>query len=177
MIRFYLIALLLIGCSTPLPRRSPYWACSPERRVNIAVYNRAEIPDAEFRRAVSAVQVQLDRDFAPAWGIHATLLYRAALTDAAPDRIVSVEPGPSSWGPLGTAWEATGAIVRTSRCVRFGVPWTRVLSHEIIGMLGGEQPGHRDICDTANERGIGYSVDGVALSGFDLPDGEIFDGR
>jgi len=56
------------------PRRDA--AFRPRKNFEIAIVNRFDgVSDAEARRVVKALQIQVDRDFAPIWGVRAKLQY------------------------------------------------------------------------------------------------------
>src|SRR3989454_11276915 len=110
--------------------------------IHISVINRSTVlSDSEVQAVVPALQTQVHRDFAPAWGIDADLTF------------VPQEgtPSPGSWWlvvldnsdqagalgyhdvtdegmPLGKVFAKTDMI--------YGLQWTVTASHELLEMLG-----------------------------------------
>ena len=108
--------------------------------IRISLFNRSTtLTDAEVAQAVLALQTQIHRDFAPAWGIDADLVFVPK----------NAAPAPRSWWvtildhsdqagalgyhdvtseglPLGKVFAATDR--------QYGNQWTVTASHEILKM-------------------------------------------
>src|ERR1700693_84300 len=112
------------------------------KTVNIAIIDRTTlVPEGEVAAAVKALQVQVNEHFAPHWGIGATLYF-----------VGKSSPLPKAmwWQVVGDATSSPGVrashettpdglpigftSVRAS--IENSVPWTTVLSHELLEMLG-----------------------------------------
>jgi hypothetical protein len=157
--------------------------------VHIAVINAVSdeaISDARLAKVVAALQKQVTRDFAPVWGVSARLT--AVKQGEAPPRGAwwlalhddSDRAGDLGYHDLTSEGLPLGkAFVSTAHAD--DVPWTVVLSHELLEMLidpyinlaafiknprGGLLYGY-EICDPC--RGDGYRIDGVAVSNFVHP--------
>jgi len=147
----------------------------------IYVENKSTVvPDAEFQAAVAAVQSQVTKDFAPVWGIDATIT--TAPTADPPAWKVSVlddsdqagalgyhDDGPAPWGRVFAA---------TDR--KYGLLWTVTLSHEVLELLAdpfinsANQTGRArfhalEVCDPVESDGLSYMVGNVAVSDFIYP--------
>lgn len=157
--------------------------------IRIAVINAAEktpIPDRQLAKVVAALQKQIARDLAPAWGIAAEL--RPVPRGGTPPRDHwwltlhddSDHAGELGYHDLTSAGLPLGkAFVATARAD--DVPWSVVLSHELLEMLidpyinlaavvrngrGGVLFGY-EVCDPC--RLDIYRIDGVAVSNFVYP--------
>ncbi|HET6971012.1 MAG TPA: hypothetical protein VFH92_07805 [Phenylobacterium sp.] len=129
------------------------------------------IDDARFAAAVSAIGVQVNRDFRPAWGAGATLTpLRQALNgapaniDGAAHAIVYVgdqasDPTLGVEGAFGyharNFGELPYAFVYLDVCSQYGEDWSCTLSHEILELLA--------------DPTTALSVDGPAPSGVGQP--------
>jgi hypothetical protein len=174
--------------STPLSRPGSAGLVPDLRRV--AVMNRsAMLPDAEARKVVRALQLQVDRDFAPTWGVDARLSFVGRHAD----------PAPGSWwltllddadqiGALGYCDSNEEGLplgcVFVRNSARSGAPWSVTASHILLDLLVNpranltvcrEGPGRRarvfayEVCNPCAAGRFGYEVEGVRLSDFVLP--------
>jgi hypothetical protein len=157
--------------------------------IRIAVVNAAAtaaIPEKQLAKVVAALQKQIARDLAPAWGIAAEL--RHVPRGKTPPREhwwLTIHDDSDRAGDLGyhdltSAGLPLGkAFVATAHAD--DVPWSVVLSHELLEMLvdpyinlaavvknprGGMLFGY-EICDPC--RLDVYRIDGVAVSNFVYP--------
>ena len=159
--------------------------------IRIAVVNNFEkepIPPERLAKVLAALETQLERDFAPVWGVAAelSLVPEGELppedawwltlhddSDRAGD--LGYHDLTSAGLPLGKAFVATAE--------ENGMPWSVVLSHELLEMLidpyinlaavireGGVPSGMLygyEICDPV--RSDTYRIGGVAVSNFVYP--------
>ena len=70
---FLLAAMLSLVLSCPIEATTLVQA-TPVPDLVIEVHNLAGIPPAELQKAITAIQVQVDRDLYPVWGVRATLI-------------------------------------------------------------------------------------------------------
>ncbi len=156
----------------------------------VAVLNHSTtVTDDEVRTAVAALQTQVHRDFAPAWGIDAELTFVAK----------GSAPAPSSWWlviqdeseyPSVLAYHTLTAEglkqVRLSvlNAKQAQVEWTMAASHDLLEMLANptlnltvfvSENGTtgklylREICDPVSSPEYSYKIDGVVVSNFVFP--------
>jgi hypothetical protein len=158
--------------------------------IKIAVINKAskeKVPARDLAKVVAALQKQVERDFAPVWGIEARLslvpeggalpedawwLTLHDTSDRAED--LGYHDLTSAGLPLGKAFVATAEAD--------DMPWSVVLSHELLEMLidpyinlsafvrdsrSGLLYGY-EVCDPV--RSDIYRIDGVHVSNFVYPD-------
>jgi hypothetical protein len=157
---------------------------------HIAVINGSNtLSDDEVAAAVPALQQQVHRDFAPAWGIDATVTYV-----------------PKGHKPAAGAWwlvvlddsDAAGALgyhdltndglplskVFAGSDKQYGFNWTVTASHELLEMLADPDINltvfvqssnsagvlyAREVCDACEADALGYEIDGVLVSDFVYP--------
>ncbi|MBS0394013.1 MAG: hypothetical protein JSR54_05260 [Proteobacteria bacterium] len=158
----------------------------------------AQVAAADFRVAIAAIGRQVAEDFRPEWGVEASV--RGAALRLAPGRDAAIQGrhdaliyvGDSSQDPTAGVGGAHGYHSRTygnvpygfvylDVCRRYGEPWTRTLSHEVLELLadptavltvagpaprGGAGSVHYDleVCDPT--QGDSYSIDGVDVANF-----------
>ncbi len=158
--------------------------------IAVAVINSSSIlTDEQVQAVVPALQTQVHRDFAPAWGIDADLTFV-----------------PQGSNPLPTAWwltvlddsdqaDALGyhettteglplAKVFAKTAQQDGVQWTVTMSHELLEMLADPeinltvfmQPAATtgtlyayEVCDACEADQYGYQIDGTLVSDFVFP--------
>ena len=127
---------------------------------------------AELARVAAAIQRQVTRDFAPAWGIHATV-----------DVFPLLESVPADYWPVVLTARHLGED-QGFHLTRHGQPfavveavtgWSLTASHEILEMLV-DPTGSRiigetlvEICDPCQSARDAYVIDGVVVSDFVLP--------
>ena len=159
-------------------------------QISISVINASTVlTDDHIQPVIPALQTQVSRDFAPAWGIDATLTFVPT----------GEQPQPGTWWlsvldnsdqagalgyhdltpdglPLGKAFAGTDK--------QYGYQWTITLSHELLEMLGDpdinltvfDQPNATsgrlyayEACDACEPDQYGYDIDGVLVSDFVHP--------
>lgn len=158
--------------------------------INVEVTNQSTVlTDAQVQAAIPALQVQVHRDFAPAWGIDADLSFLAK----------GATPSPNAWmlGIFDTSDQA-GALgyhelspqgtplakVFAKSDIQTGSNWTITASHELVEMIADPdialtvfvQSGNTagtlyayECADACEADSLGYSIDGVTVSDFVLP--------
>jgi hypothetical protein len=158
--------------------------------IQISIINSCTaLTDAAIKAAVPALQTQVHRDFAPAWGVDADLTFVPK----------GGKPAPNSWWlvildnsdqagalgyhdltkdgmPLGKVFAGTDIAI--------GAKWTVTTSHELLEMLGDpdinltvfvQQSNTKgtlyayEVCDACEDDGLGYDIDGVTVSDFVYP--------
>jgi hypothetical protein len=157
--------------------------------IHIAVMNAStQVATADLAAAVAALQTQVSRDFAPAWGIDASLRLVPAgqkpadgewwltlLDDADHADSLGYHDVTHQGLPLGKVF------VKTS--LQSHVHWSVTASHELLEMLADPQlnltvfdeakHGGRlyayEVCDACEGDDFAYTIDGVLVSDFVLP--------
>jgi hypothetical protein len=158
--------------------------------ITVCVLNASSVlSDDDVQAAVPALQTQVQRDFAPVWGVDADVTFVASGT----------EPPAGSWWlvildnsdqagalgyhdltkeglPLGKVFAATD--------IAYQHKWTHTLSHELLEMLADadinltvfvqSDPSHgvlysREVCDACQAEQYAYEIDGVVVSNFVYP--------
>jgi hypothetical protein len=153
----------------------------------IAIANESKsVEDRDVRRAIPALQKQIDRDFTPAWGLPGELVFGKGPSRSMKVilRDVSDEAGDLGYHFL-NGYPVTYVFVKDD-IAEYG-EFTSTLSHELLEMLA--DPGVNlyadgfvrkkggkkqkafipyEVCDAVQENL--YSIDGVRLSDFLLPE-------
>jgi len=154
---------------------------------DIAIKNLSSVvSDSELAAALPAFQTQMDRDFAPIWGIGARLRIvakEARLADG--EWLIGLFDDADSAGILGyhettTKGAPLGKVfVKTTK--DYGGLWTVTFSHELleqlmdpwINMCFVDETNSRiyaaEMCDPCEDDSLGYVIDGVTVSDFILP--------
>ncbi|MDX6298589.1 MAG: hypothetical protein QOI51_2446 [Nocardioidaceae bacterium] len=158
--------------------------------IDIVIINAStQLTDDEVSAAVPALQTQVSRDFAPAWGMDATLSF--VPTGSKPKDgawWISILDNSDQAGalgyhdmtpdglPLGKVFAATDS--------QYGLSWTVTTSHELLEMLGDpdinltalEQTSNTagrlyayEVCDACESDTDAYEIDGVKVSDFVYP--------
>jgi hypothetical protein len=160
--------------------------------IQIAVINASTVlTDAQVQPAVSALQIQVHRDFAPVWGVDADLTF--VLTGS--------QPAPGTWwltildtsdqaGALGyhdvTDQSLPLGKVFAKSDIDSGYNWTVTASHELLEMLGDpdinltafvqtdQNSGAGTLyayetCDACEADNYGYDINGTTVSDFVYP--------
>jgi hypothetical protein len=148
------------------------------------VSETADLSVGSVIRVAAAIQKQVIRDFAPAWGVSATVSAFARLEDVPPDywRILIVTAIDVA-GLEGTHQDQNG---QPYALVRLDSQWPSTASHECLEMLA-DPSGNRlvggpsvqpeqglvrylvEVCDPLQGATNGYQVDGVMLADFYTP--------
>jgi hypothetical protein len=157
----------------------------------VAVLNRSTmVTDDEVKTAVAALQTQIHRDFAPAWGIDAELAFVAK----------DSEPAPGSWWLVVEDNSEFAGAVAYHTLTSEGLPrvkisvanakqanweWTMAASHDLMERLANPMLNLtvfvaadngtsgklyvREICDPVSSPEYTYKIDGVVVSNFVFP--------
>lgn len=170
------IVFVLRKRSVPQPAPAPSVPSPPPIDIDV-YYQSALIPESDVIAAVAAVQIQIDRDFAPVWGIQAKLHYPPSNAPGA--YIATYVDADTGTSPLGVhSALGPGAIVYVPATLRRGWPTSLVFSHEILEMLGNTSgtetlpPGSqtlKELCDAVEGDACGYTILGQLVSDFVFP--------
>jgi hypothetical protein len=140
------------------------------------VSKTADVGPTQLARAAAALNTQIARDFAPAWGVDATVTTPRRVPRAAWPLLVT-EDAPAA----GIHLEDGG---RPAAIVEYAADWTKAASHELLEMLvdphgtrtvtaRAVKPGQGrveylvEVCDPCEA--VAYEIDGVAVSDFYTP--------
>ena len=156
----------------------------------ISVVNECSVlTDQEIQTAVNAIQVQIDRDFAPAWDLPATLVFVPKGKAPAPNTwIVHVMDNSDHAGALGYHYmtnllQPEGKVF-AAEDKKLGLSWSVTLSHEILEMLGDPYLNTTvfvqrtnttgilyasEMCDAVEDDSLGYTIGTTLVSNFVLP--------
>jgi hypothetical protein len=159
-------------------------------KIHVAFLNfYKQLTAAEVRKVVNALQVQVNRDFAPAWGIEAELKYYNSpkeVPDHAWQMVIlesSDEAGDLGYHELTPSGKPLGRVF-AGTINRQKDSWTNTLSHELLEMLGDPETSryvfrqHRngsgilyayENCDACQDSSFGYKINGVLVSNFVYP--------
>ena len=151
---------------------------------HIAVVNQsAKVSPGDHMSAVAAVQIQVTRDFFPAWGVNATVNPYGKVEDVpVGSLVVFMRDDIATPGAEGIHEDDNGNPMALVQC---DDGWTLTLSHEILEMLG-DPDGNTTIKAKSLKRGqgivsflkeasdpcehpkYGYLINGVMVSDFVL---------
>jgi hypothetical protein len=156
--------------------------------VQIAALNQATVVSSAYvKQILPALQLQINRDFAPIWGVTAEITFYAntSLVPATSYQLVFLDDTDQA-GALGyhdltsTGMPLGKVFVRTA--VQDGEAWSVVASHELMEMLidpyidntvfaqttntGGRLYAY-EVCDAVE--GFAYNINGVLVSDFVTP--------
>jgi len=144
------------------------------------------VSDAELQAALPAFQTQVSRDFAPVWGLDATLTFLAKGTPTPAKAWLLVvlddadQAGALGYHDLTAAGMSIGKVFAKTTKLDGGL-WTVTFSHELLEMLADpninlcaidEDHGRLyalEVCDACEADALGYAIDGVMVSDFVLP--------
>jgi hypothetical protein len=158
--------------------------------IKIAVINESTDINTLLPNVVAALQVQVSKHFAPAWGVNADLRLAANRTDVASGEWWLVilddsdQAGALGYHDLTDEGLPLGKVfARTTRMD--GGKWTVTASHELLEMLGdpdinlsvlvqdaNQSVGRLyayEVCDACEDDAYGYEVNGIPLSDFVFP--------
>ncbi len=177
--------------ASPMPTQASLLASQIKAvSYRVAVLNHGTtLTDDEVRTAVSALQTQVHRDFAPAWGIDAELTFIAK----------GSEPAHGSWWLVVQDESEYAGAVAYHTLTAEGLPqvkisvvnakqanweWTMAASHDLLEMLANPMLNLtvfvtengttgklyvREICDPVSAPQFTYKIDGVVVSNFVFP--------
>jgi hypothetical protein len=158
--------------------------------INVAIINSSTVlRDSVVKAAMPALQTQVHRDFAPAWGIDADLIF-------VPNR--AKPPAGSWWLTIVDNADQAGALgyhdvtnaglplakVFAGSDINLGYQWTVTASHELLEMLAdpdinltafvelSDKSGvlyAYEVCDACQADEFGYRIDGTLVSDFVYP--------
>ena len=158
--------------------------------INVAIINSSTVlRDSVVKAAVPALQTQVHRDFAPAWGIDADLIF-------VPNR--AKPPARSWWLTIVDNADQAGALgyhdvtnaglplakVFAGSDINLGYQWTVTASHELLEMLAdpdinltafvelSDKSGvlyAYEVCDACQADEFGHRIDGTLVSDFVYP--------
>ena len=178
--------------ASPMPTQASLLASQIKSvSYRVAVLNHsATVTDDEVRTAVAALQTQVHRDFAPAWGIDAELTYVAKGSDPPPGSWWLVVQDESDYGGAVAYHTLTSeglpqVKIAAVNAKQAGWEWTMAASHDLMEMLANPMlnltvfvPADngttgklyvREICDPVSSPEYSYKIDGVAVSNFVFP--------
>lgn len=157
--------------------------------IHISVINASSVlTDAQVSAAVPALQTQISRDFAPAWGTDAHLdfvplsgrpaagsWWLSILDDSDQADALGYHDVTSDGMPLGKVFARSD--------IRYGYQWTVTASHELLEMLADPDINlcalvmmstssrlyAYEVCDPCEADALGYKIGDVLVSDFVLP--------
>jgi hypothetical protein len=157
---------------------------------SIAIQNLSTVvTDAQVTTAVAALQIQLDRDWQPAWATTATLTaYKKTQVIPATSWIIYIMDNSDYAGALGyhdenARYKPYGKVfAKTAK--DYGYSWTVTLSHELLEMMADpyinltvfNQDTNTtgllyayEVCDACEADAFGYRINNVLVSDFVYP--------
>jgi hypothetical protein len=158
--------------------------------VIISVINASTIVhDDEVETVTRALQQQVSRDFAPVWGVDATLNFIGKGAKASPGSWwLTILDNTDQAGALGyhdlTSESMPIGKVFAGTDKQYGLVWSVTASHELLEMLGDPdinltvfvQPDDKtgtlyayEVCDPCEDDAFAYEIDGVKVSDFVYP--------
>ena len=157
-----------------------------KKLITIAIMNRSTIlTDEQVAPVVSALQIQVSRDFAPVWLVDADLVFvgKNAQPPAGTWQIAllddSDQPGALGYHDLTPdGFPLAKVFAKTDK--NYGSNWTVTLSHELLETLGDPDinlctfdSSNRllamELCDAPEADQFGYLINGVLVSDFVYP--------
>lgn len=160
--------------------------------ITIAVVNQSTLlSNAAITASLPKLQIQIDRDFKPVWGVGATLTFPSGVPASTDWQLVILDDYASA-NELGyhemTLSGMPIGYVFMDNAINNSIPWTVVASHEILEMIIDpatnlsvltesspyQQPGETwlyayEICDPVQDVSLAYSIDGYMVSDFVYP--------
>lgn len=159
--------------------------------IKVSIINQTScLQDAAIQPVVAALQIQVNRDFAPIWGVDADLTFVPKGTTPPNDHwwLVLLDNSDAA-GALGYH-ELTPAGLPIGKVfcktdLQYGLSWSVTASHELLEMLGdpdinlttfmqtSNTQGYLyafEMCDAVEDDQYAYVIDNVKVSDFVLPD-------
>jgi hypothetical protein len=159
-------------------------------QIKIALVNPSTcLTDTEIKKVIPALQIQITRDFAPAWGIDADLIFFKKSTKIPADywQLIildnSDQAGALGYHDLTKSGMPIGKVFAKTD-IDNDASWTNTMSHELLEMLGDpdinlavfEQNTNTsgrlyayETCDACEDDSLGYKINGVLVSDFVFP--------
>jgi hypothetical protein len=158
--------------------------------IQVSVINASTVlTDSDVQAMVPALQTQVHRDFAPAWGVDADLTFvGSGATPPSGTWWLSILDNSDQAGALGYHDLTPDGLplgkVFAGSDLQLGFKWTVTASHELLEMLGDPdidltvfvQPDNTsgtlyayEVCDACEADGFGYDIDGITVSDFVFP--------
>jgi hypothetical protein len=155
--------------------------------INIAFRNESTVvTDEDAAKVVAALQIQVSRDFYPAWGIDAKLMFAAkGFPMAATDWQIIILDNSDQAEALGYHETSSDGLpigkVFAKSDIDNGLNWSVTASHELLEMLADpcinltvlrEEVGQLwayEVADACESDDLGYLIDGVLVSDFVFP--------
>jgi len=156
--------------------------------INVSIFNQSTVlKDEQVAAAVPALKTQVQRDFAPVWGVDADVKFYPANEVPLGTWQLGVFDNSDQAGALGyhdltsDGMPFGKAFARTD--MEYKSSWTVTLSHELLEMLvdpdvnlSASSPFERtlrfyayEVCDACEADQYGYEIDGVLVSDFVYP--------
>lgn len=132
---------------------------------------------------VAALQVQVDRDFLPLWGVRATLVAGGRKPRNSWQIVIldnSDQAGALGYHDLTNTGQPLGKVFAATD-KQYGLSWTVTLSHELLEMLVDpdvnlcalDDVRHclyaYEVCDPVEDDSLAYDINGVKVSNFVTP--------
>lgn len=158
--------------------------------VTVSVINGSTVvTDEQCQALIAALQIQVTRDFEPAWGVGANLVFVPRTGTPVPGSwwlsILDTTDRPGMAGHH----EATSEGMPIAKCfagtdIQYGMKWTVTASHELLEMLANPYlnrtvfvhpvPGQGklytyEICDPCQHHSFGYEINGLPVCDFVYP--------
>jgi hypothetical protein len=156
--------------------------------IQVSVFNQyAKLQDSDIIKAVAALKTQLQRDFAPVWGVDASVEFFPADQVPAGTWQIGIFDDTDQAGALGyhdlTQDGLPFGKVFAGTDEQYQSSWTVTLSHEFLEMLidpdinlTSSAPFERtmrfyayEVCDACEADQYGYKIDEVLVSDFVYP--------
>jgi hypothetical protein len=177
--------------SAPITKNPTIPVITPANfRIPVVIINQSTvIQDSEIQPVITALQIQLDRDFTPVWGISAELSFCDKNTTPPTNawQLLILDDSDQA-GALGYH-ELTPEGLPISRVfaksdLQYHLSWSVTISHELIEMFGDPdinlttfvQDSNTtgtllayELCDACEDDVFGYLINGVLVSDFVYP--------
>ncbi len=158
--------------------------------IKIAVINASTVlTDKDIENVLPALQTQVSRDFAPAWGVDADLAFVPQGSNPSPGAwwLVILDNSDQA-GALGyhdvTSEGLPLGKVFAGSDIQYGYNWTVTASHELLEMLGDPDTNLAayvqnddgtlklyayEVCDACEADEFGYKINGTTVTDFVYP--------
>lgn len=152
--------------------------------ITIVLLNKSTVvSDADVTKCALALDTQLNRDFAPLWGVSGHVVRQFAVDN--PDYFYvwimddSDQAGALGYHEVDNNGNPVGRVfAKTDQ--QFGLNWTITASHEVLEIAGDPfifyvvqinsvEMTAMEVCDAVEADALGYSIGGVMVSDFLTP--------